>query len=162
MCAFFQTQVNYLSNFLFFTFRCLLCRHGDMRVMMAYELFSMWQKLGASDNPIPQHTHTHVTVKHLHLDLYKMNENSVLQSIWISAIQVTTSPTLSQEWWVPSSASPWCLRLRSEILWSQFSTTWWIGSRGKTATSNRSLWYYYVMAIRSCAAAGKNGKLAAT
>lgn len=25
---------------------CCFCRYGDMRVMMAYELFSMWQNLG--------------------------------------------------------------------------------------------------------------------
>lgn len=29
-------------------FNLFSSRHGDMRVMMAYELFSMWQKLGAS------------------------------------------------------------------------------------------------------------------
>lgn len=29
-------------------FLCSIPRYGDMRVMMAYELFSMWQNLGRS------------------------------------------------------------------------------------------------------------------
>lgn len=53
------TLANYLSNFLCFNFLSIPCRYGDMRVMMAYELFSMWQKLGMLDPPPPPHTHAH-------------------------------------------------------------------------------------------------------
>lgn len=49
--SFSPPQVNYLSNFPHFILLSFPCRYGDMRVMMAYELFSMWQKLGASDSP---------------------------------------------------------------------------------------------------------------
>lgn len=45
--------------------------------MMAYELFSMWQKLGAAGNPPPHHPlHTHTYIQLLHLDLYEINENN--------------------------------------------------------------------------------------
>ncbi len=100
-------------------------------------------------------THTQITVKHLFLDLSDINKNGVLLSVWMCVIQVTTSLTSSQEWWVPSSASPWCLKPRSETSWSQFSMTWWTGSRGKTATLNRSLWHHDAMNFTLCAAVDK-------
>lgn len=50
-------------NFLYF-FRPSIspCRYGDMRVMMAYELFSMWQKLGEAAPPPHTHVQTHTYI----------------------------------------------------------------------------------------------------
>lgn len=132
------TQVNYFSNYLCFDFLPIPCRYGDMRVMMAYELFSMWQKLGMLDPHHHHHTHMHIyiTVKCLHF----CEMNSLTLICLNLCNQVTTSPTSSQEWWAPSLVSHWCRKLRFEISWSQSSMTWWIGSRGKMAISNRWLW----------------------
>ncbi|TKS77735.1 Dedicator of cytokinesis protein 3 [Collichthys lucidus] len=48
----------------------VLDKYGDLRVMMAYELFSMWQKLGASTQ---LHTRTCITVNRHHLYFYDIN-----------------------------------------------------------------------------------------
>jgi len=136
MCIF---SVDYFSDLplLFSLYHFFFSRYGDMRVVMAYELFSMWQKLGASSPSPPQHI-VH-TLPWSTCNIFLKSYNQRCLSVWLCVIQETTSPTSSQEWWVPFWVSRWCLRMKFEISWSQFFTTWWTGSRGKMATSNRSL-----------------------
>lgn len=87
------------KNAVLIIFKCFLCvlyRHGDMRVTMAYELFSMWQKLGVPSPPFPSLTHTRHTSITVETQAFKFRKSQESLTC-ISVLQVTTSPTSSRE-----------------------------------------------------------------
>lgn len=45
-CPDVSCRINALSSASLKAVFCSTCRYGDMRVMMTYELFNMWQNLG--------------------------------------------------------------------------------------------------------------------